>query len=88
MLVGAWDIFNNVSHPVGLGLVQVLDESRDLDEGFAAGVIGPLVLARIRVWLARGPGYNDVYAFREGLQGGWADAFSVEGEAVIPTDEG
>ena len=66
----------------------MLDESSDLDEGFSAGVFGPLVFTRIRVRLARGAGYDDIYALGEGLQGGWADAVSVEEEAASLTDEG
>ena len=88
MLVCAWDVFNNVSNPVGLGLVQVLNESGDLDEGPTAGVLGPLVFARIRVRLARGSSYDDVYAVGEGLETGWADAVGVEGESAVPADEG
>ena len=82
------DVLNDVADSVGLGPVQVLDMSSDLDEGFAAGVFCPFVFTCIRVRLTRGPGYDDIYAFRQGLHGGWADAVSVEGEAAIPTDEG
>ncbi len=66
----------------------MLDESDDLDEGPAAGVLGPFVFARIRVRMSRGSSYDDVYAVGEGLEGGWANAVGVEGESAVPADEG
>ncbi len=88
VFVCARDVLDNISDTVGLGSIQVLDESSNLDEGFAAGVFGPLVIARVRVRLTRRSGDNDIYPVGEGVQRGWVDAVSIKGEAAIPTDEG
>jgi hypothetical protein len=67
VFVGARNVFDNVSDAGWLCAIQVLDESRYLDEGLAAGVFGASVPARIRVWLARWAGDDEVYSFWEGV---------------------
>ncbi len=64
------NVLDNISDAADLGSVKVLDETGDLDEGFAAGAFGPFVFACIRVRLARRSGDNYVYALGEGVQGG------------------
>ncbi len=80
MFVSDRDVLDYISNNAGgLGAIQVLDESRHLDEGLAAGIFGAPVPARIRVWLAGWAGDDEVYSFWEGVQGGWVDAVGIEG---------
>ena len=88
VFVRARDVLDSIPDVAGLGLVKMLDEAGDLDEGFTAGVRGPFVLSCIRVRLARRSCDNYVDAVGEGVHGGWADAARVEGEAAVPANEG
>jgi hypothetical protein len=79
MFVSARDVLDYISDAGGLGAVQVLDESRYLHEGLAAGVVGAPMSARIRVRLAGWANNDEIYSIWEGVQGDGVDAVGIEG---------
>ncbi len=79
MFVSAWNVLDFISDAGRLGTIQVLDESRHLDEGLAAEVFDPLVPSCIRVRPTGRASDNEVYPVGEGVQGGRVDAVSIEG---------
>ena len=88
VFVYAWDVLEYIPDSVGLSSIQVLDESRNLDECLAAGVFDPLVPARIRIRLTWRTGDNEIYPIGEGVQGGRVDAVSIKGQFAVPTVKG
>ena len=84
MFVGARDVFEDISHTLGLSEVQVLNKSSDLDKGLASWVSEAFVVSSIGVWLAGWSCDYDVDAIREVFQHGGRKAVCVEWDPSVP----
>ena len=86
MFVGARDVFEDISHTLGLSEVEVLNKSSDLEKGLASWVSEAFVAASIRVWLAGRSCDDDVDAIWEVREYGGRKAVCVEWDPSVPVD--